>query len=257
MSLKPISALLITYNEEQHIKRFIDNADYADEIIIIDSFSTDKTIEIAAKNPKVKIFKRTFTNFSDQKNFALAQAKNEWVTFFDADEEITPELKLEIIQKVNSDTDINVYIGYHDFYYKNKKIFFSGQQNVNAPRLFKKEFCKYKDNLKVHEQLQFFGKTGKLNNKIKHHTLTDEKKYLDKLNKYSYLRAEELYDKKLKPGIFHFYVKPIYRFFNYYILRLGFLDGVEGYNLAKLHAISIKNRYVYLKEIYNKNGATI
>jgi glycosyltransferase involved in cell wall biosynthesis len=257
MSLKPITALLITYNEEQHIERFIDNADYADEIIIIDSFSTDKTTEIASKNPKVKIFKRDFTNFSDQKNFALQQAKNEWVTFFDADEEITPKLKQEIIEKVNSDSDINLYIGYHDFYYKNKKISFSGQQNVNAPRLFKKDFCKYKDSLKVHEQLQYTGKTGKLKNKIKHHTLTNEKIYLDKLNKYSYLRAEELYDKKLKPSLFHFYLKPAYRFFNYYILRLGILDGVEGFKLAKLHAISIKNRYIYLNEIYKTKGAAI
>lgn len=253
---KPISALLITYNEEQHIERFLKDADYADEIIIVDSNSTDKTVEIASKHPKVKIFKRAFKNFSDQKNFALAQAKNEWVTFFDADEEIPQKLKKEIIEKVNSNTDITVYIGYHDFYFKNKKIFYSGQQNVKAPRLFKKDSCKYRESLKVHEQLDFNGKSGKLKTKIKHHTLSDELKYLKKLNSYSYLRAEELYQKKLKPSFFHFYLKPAYRFINYYIIRLGILDGIEGYKISKLHAISIKNRYVYLNEIYKKNGAT-
>lgn len=256
MNETPITALLITYNEEQHIERFLKDADYADEIIIVDSNSTDKTTEIASKHSKVKIFKRAFSNFSDQKNFALQQSKNEWVTFFDADEEITPKLKKELIEKVNSNSDISVYIGYHDFYFKNKKVSFSGQQNVNAPRLFKKSICKYRENLKVHEQLDYEGKSDNLKHKIKHHTLTDENKYLDKLNKYSYLRAEELYLKQVKPSFFHFYIKPSYRFINYYLIRLGILDGIEGFKIAKLHAISIQNRYVYLNQFYKKSEAT-
>ncbi|UYW00341.1 glycosyltransferase family 2 protein [Flavobacterium agricola] len=252
---KPISALLITFNEEQHIERYIRDAEYADEIIIVDSNSTDKTTEIASQFPKVKIFKRAFKNFSDQRNFALQQAQHEWVTFFDADEELTPALQNEIVAKVANPEGIDVFIGYHDFYFKNKKVSFSGQQNVNAPRLFKKSACKYNESLKVHEQLEFVGKSGKLKNKIKHHTFSDDKKYLDKLNGYSYLRAEELYNKKLKPTFYHFYIKPAYRFINYYLIRLGILDGKEGYTIAKLHAISIQNRYKYLNELYAKNKA--
>ncbi len=254
MSTK-ISALLITYNEEKNIQRYLDNVElFADEIIIVDSYSTDKTEEIASKHPKVKFVKRRFDNFTNQKNYTLSLAQHDWVTFFDADEELSSRLIEELQSKVNLKSNNVAYMAYHYFYFKNKKIQFSGQQNVRAVRLFKKSKCQYKEGLMVHELLECNGTIGVLNEKVKHHTFVDEKYYLEKLNNYSKLRAKELQLKNLVPTFFHYKVKPIYRFFNYFVLRLGFLDGKEGYTIAKLHAISVANRYKYLDEIYQEEN---
>ncbi|MGV0923602.1 glycosyltransferase [Empedobacter tilapiae] len=257
MSTK-ISALLITYNEEKNIQRYLENVEqYADEIIIVDSYSTDKTEEIAIQNPKVIFIKRKFDNFTNQKNYTLGLAKNEWVTFFDADEELSQKLINELKDKVNSKITDDAYMAYHYFYFKNKKIKFSGQQNVRAIRLFKKSRCKYKEDLKVHELLACNGKVGKLDNRVKHHTFVDEEFYLAKLNNYSKLRAQELRLRDLKPSFYHYKIKPVYRFFNYFVMRLGFLDGISGYKIAKLHAISVANRYKYLDEIYRKENQNL
>ncbi len=250
-----ISALLICYNEEDHIQRFINEAKtYADEIIIVDSFSTDKTVQIINENKDVILHQRVFDNFTTQRNYAISLANNEWVTFFDADEELSSRLIEELQSKVNLKSNNVAYMAYHYFYFKNKKIQFSGQQNVRAVRLFKKSKCQYKEGLMVHELLECNGTIGVLNEKVKHHTFVDEKYYLEKLNNYSKLRAKELQLKNLVPTFFHYKVKPIYRFFNYFVLRLGFLDGKEGYTIAKLHAISVANRYKYLDEIYQEEN---
>ncbi|WP_313386527.1 glycosyltransferase family 2 protein [Chishuiella sp.] len=254
MSIK-ISALLITYNEEDNILRFLDEASYAEEIIIVDSFSTDKTEELAIKNPKVHFVKREFDNFTNQRNYALSLAKNDWVTFFDADEELSKDLINEILLTVKSKPKYEAYYVYRKFFFKDKCLSYSGMQSDKAVRLFNKSKIHYKLNHLVHEQIDCVNEMiGCLKNKLDHHTFNNEKDYLCKLNSYSRLRAKELYDKKLKPNFFHFKIKPAYRFFNYYIIRLGFLDGKEGYVISKLHAISVANRYKYLDEIYKKNS---
>lgn len=253
MSIK-ISALLITYNEEDNILRFLDEASYAEEIIIVDSFSTDKTEELAIKNPKVHFVKRKFDNFTAQRNFALSLAKNDWVTFFDADEELSEDLIKEIVLITADKPKYEAYYVYRKFFFKDKHLSYSGMQSDKAVRLFNKSKIHYKLNHLVHEQIECVNEIGYFKNKLNHHTFNNDKDYLCKLNSYSKLRAKELYDKKLKPNFFHFKIKPAYRFFYYYIIRLGFLDGNEGYVISKLHAISVANRYKYLDEIYKKNN---
>ena len=111
MSTK-ISALLITYNEEKNIQRYLDDVeDYADEILIIDSYSTDKTEEIARKHSKVQFVKRVFDDFTNQRNYGISLAKNEWITFFDGDEGIPAKLKNEIISTVQQ-PDCDAYFVY-------------------------------------------------------------------------------------------------------------------------------------------------
>ena len=248
--MQKISALLITYNEEKNIKRFIEDADYADEIIIVDSYSTDRTVDIAKNFPKVKLFQRKFVNFSDQKNFAIDKASNEWITFFDADEHLPIELKQEIISAINSNNPADAFYVYRRFYFKNKVLNFSGMQNDKAIRVFKKSKSRYKDNRLVHELIQCDGVVSKLKNRLDHFTYSSAEEYRNKLTSYSKLRAQELKMKELKPNFFHFKIKPAYRFINHYIIRLGFLDGKEGYVISKLHAESVYKRYVFLNEIY-------
>ena len=130
-------------------------------------------------------------------------------------------------------------------------------QNDKAVRIFKKSKSQYKSDRMVHEIIECNGRTGYLTNKLDHFTFDNEQEYLDKLNSYSRLRAQELRLKNLKPTFYHYTIKPAYRFFNYFVMRLGFLDGKDGYTIAKLHAISVANRYKYLDEIYRKENQNL
>ena len=251
MSTK-ISALLITYNEEKNIQRYLNNVDFADEIIIVDSYSTDKTEQIALQNPKVKFVKRKFDDFTNQRNYSISLANNEWITFFDADEGIPDELKEEIISTINNNPQFDAYFVYRKFFFKNKHIQYTGMQNNKAIRIFRKSKSQYRLDRMVHEIVECKGEVGFLKHKLDHYTFDNEQEYLAKLNSYSKLRAQELHLKKLVPSFFHYNIKPAYRFLSYYIFRLGFLDGKEGYTISKLHAISVANRYKYLDDIYRE-----
>ena len=247
--LPKISALLITYNEERNIQKFLDEAWYADEIIIVDSESTDRTAEIAKKHPKVTFITRKFDNFTAQKNFTIDQAKNEWITFFDADERISKALIYEMIDKIRNN-EADAFFVYRKFYFMDKYIKRSGWQNDKAIRLFRKSKNRYGEGRLVHELIDSKGKVKFLKNKLDHYSYFSVEEYDRKLTQYSILRAKELFAKKLKPNVFHFWVKPWFRFVHHYVLRLGILDGGEGYIISKLHAHSVFKRYLFLSKMW-------
>lgn len=245
-----ISALAITLNEACNIQAYIDSLWFADEIIIVDSFSTDGTVELAKRNDKVKLFQRPFNNFSDQKNFAISQAKNDWVTFFDPDEEVTRPLAEEILRTLVNPLAIGYFVK-RDYYFMGKLLKYSGIQNDYIIRLFNKNFCRYNDNL-VHELLIADGKTLRLKQHLPHHTYKSLDDYSAKLHHYSKLQAVMLYEKGKKPTMYHFLFRPFYRFGYQFFFRLGFLDGKEGFVLAYLNAFSVFKRYVNLWLLYRK-----
>lgn len=253
--LPKISALLITYNEERNIQKFLDEAWYADEIIVVDSESTDRTAEIAKKHPKVKFITRKFDNFTSQKNFAIDQARNEWVTFFDADERISKSLIFEMIDEIKKD-EADAFFVFRRFYFMEKYIKRSGWQNDKAIRLFKKSKNRYGEGRLVHELIDSKGKVRFLTNKLDHYSYYSVEEYDRKLTQYSILRAKELHKKGLKPTIFHFWVKPWFRFVHHYILRLGILDGGEGYIISKLHAHHVFKRYLFLSKMWENEKKT-
>ncbi len=245
-----ISALAITLNEADTIERYINSLWFADEIIIVDSFSTDNTVELAEKNEKVKVYKRPFNNFSDQKNFAISKAKNEWITFFDPDEEVTDALAEEIVHTLKDPKAIGYFVK-RDYYFMGRLLKYSGIQNDYIIRLFNKNFCRYNDNL-VHELLIAEGKTLRLKNHLPHHTYKTFDDYTAKMHHYSKLQADMLYEQGKKPTVYHFFFRPFYRFGHQYFFRLGLLDGKEGFILAYLHAFAVFKRYINLWMLYRK-----
>lgn len=245
-----ISALAITYNEEEHIERFIKSLSFADEIIIVDSNSTDRTV-LLAEQLAVKVYKRDFDNFSSQKNFALEQASHEWILFFDLDEVISNELANEIQAKISSKTDFSAFMVKRNFYFMGKHIKYSGFQNDAVVRVFKKSDCTYGDNL-VHETLEVKGKTETLINKSDHYSYKTFDAYNEKLTRYSKLQAEMLYRKNVRPKFYHFTLRPLWRLFHQYVIKLGFLDGKEGFILAYLSAFGVFKRYLFLWTMYRK-----
>lgn len=240
------SALLITYNEEKNIKAFIEHLAFADEIIVVDSHSDDKTVEIVRSFPNVQIYQRAFDDFSSQKNYALSLASHEWILFLDADESINEPLKEEILQTISrKDTNEAYYIRIK-CHFMGKRLKYSGFQNEKSVRLFKKSCCSYDLSKLVHEKIHCQGTFGILKNALIHHTYVSWDQYDGKLTKYARLQADELFAKGIHPNTFHFIFKPCYRFFNHYILRRGILDGREGFFVSCMYSFYVFKRYVFL-----------
>ncbi len=246
----PVTAIVPTFNEAENILEVIDNLNFAGEIIVIDSYSTDKTIELAEQK-NVKIIKRKFDDFSSQKNYAIEQAGYDWIFMLDADERISPELRLEIIEKITNPQDYNGFWIPRQNYFLGKRVKFSGWQNDKVIRLFNKTKCRYNGKL-VHEKIACQGKTGNFRNPIIHYTYKSYDDYIKKIYLYSGLKALELYRKKIKPNPVLAFIKPLYRFFYHYIIMFGFLDGKTGWTIAKINAIGMRERYRKLKKLYEE-----
>ncbi|MEJ2113611.1 MAG: glycosyltransferase family 2 protein [Flavobacteriaceae bacterium] len=249
MENSKISGLIITYNEERHIDDVIENISFVDEIIVIDSFSTDGTLLKLKKYNHVKVIQRDFKNFPDQRNFAIQQASNPWILFIDADERITEELRSEVLETINNPSDFVAFKFPRKFVFGDKIIRFSGLQTDYIYRLFKKGFAEYKDDKTVHEELEVKGASKTLSNIMLHYSFSDYERYKQKTEHYAVLKAEELFNQGKKPSWIDFFIKPIYKFLYNYILRLGFLDGKAGYTICKLNAYGVKYRFKELEKL--------
>ncbi|WP_082444913.1 glycosyltransferase family 2 protein [Chryseobacterium hispalense] len=242
-----VSGLIITYNEEKNIQEVLECFDFCDEIILVDSFSTDKTVEIAKKFSKVKVIQNTFEDFTKQRNIALDAAKNDWVLFLDGDERITAALREEIIEELKKTVQKDAYYFYRKFFFAGKPIYYSGTQTDKNFRLFRKSKARYISGKKVHETLHVNGTIGELKNKLLHFSVNDYESYKTKMLHYGVLKGQELAAKGKKYNLAAQYSKTAFKFFKAYILRLGILDGKEGYQLSYLQSLSVFETYESLK----------
>ena len=251
ISINKISAVLITYNEITNIDAVLTNLQFADEIIVVDSLSTDGTLERIKKRGKVKVIERPFLNFTDQKSYAMSQASNDWVLFMDADERLTDSLKNEILNTVNSQTKTVAFFFYRIFMFQEKVLRYSGWQSDKNYRLFRKSKVNFTTERVVHETLVVDGKIGILKNKLIHFSYKNYQEYKGKMIKYGKMKAQEEIDKNYAPNLYHFLLRPSYKFFNHYILRFGFLDGRKGIIISYLNALGVFARYKELKRLQN------
>lgn len=248
-----ISVLIITLNEEINLRELLPDLTFADEVIVVDSYSTDGTKAISESFDNVKFIENTFENYTLQRNFAIDQAKNEWILFLDADERIPVKLKEEIIQTINNPNTNVAYFLYRKFMFMKKPLHFSGWQTDKNVRLFKRGTAKYTNSKLVHEKLIINGTVGKLKNKLIHYSYSDYDSYKQKMVYYGKLKARELFIKGIEPNAFHFIIKPVYKFLHSYILRLGILDGKKGLIICYLNALSVYVRYPELKKLYKSS----
>lgn len=250
--MKKLTAIIPTFNEESNISDAIKSINFADEIIVVDSFSTDKTIELATPLATT-ILKRKYENSASQKNWVIPQAKHEWILLLDADERVTPELKKEVIKILKSETNYSGFWIKRQNYFIGKRVFFSGWQGDKVIRLFKRDESRYEEK-HVHAEIISKGRIGILKNKLIHNTFKSKKAYLQKLERYAKWQAKD-YD--AKTGIitpFHKLIKPTFRFIKHYILQFGILDGYVGVIISLYQAKAVKMRYKYLKEYRNEKG---
>ena len=247
-----LSAIIICKNEEKDIEGAIQSLLWADEILIVDSYSTDKTLAIAGNYP-VKILQRTFANYSRQRNWALDQSTNDWILMLDADERITPELENEIKDLLSGVPQKSAYTIYRSNFFMGKEVRYSGWQNDWVVRLFDKNKNRYSDK-NVHEELiTKDGNPGRLKNKMLHYTYRSLPHYLEKWNIYSTLSAIDKVDRTKEVSLYHWRMKPTFRFFMHYFLKLGILDGKVGFVISYLSASSVFMRYLKIWRMQQEN----
>ena len=239
-----IGILVITYNEEEMLTDCLDSVTWADEIVIVDSDSKDKTREIA-KEYTDKVYIREFDNFSNQRNFGLAKLESDWILVLDADERVTSELQAEIEEKIAS--------GNHDLYQIPRKNFFLGKWIKHAgwypdytDRLFKNDqSIRYAGD--VHESPTFTGKKGRMDQPMIHYTYQDIASYMEKVNHYTTLSARE---SSKDPSLFYVFIRSFFEFFNFLLFKKAFLLGKEGLVLTAISTVSKFLKYI---KIWEKN----
>lgn len=251
--MQKISALITCKNEAHNMDALLKSVSWCDEIIVVDSFSTDETLSIAKKYTS-EIFQHEYDSPAKQKNRFIPKASHDWVLILDADERVKPELESEIKILLNqSQIPYDAFWIYRENYFLGKKIRYSGWQKDKVIRLFKRDLYQY-DDKQVHEEIMQHGNIGKLKHKLIHYTYKDLAHYLEKMDRYANWAADDLLKKNINPGFFHFYIKPPFRFFKQYFLNLGILDGLPGFIICKLAAWGVFLRYVKLKEMLRKNN---
>lgn len=249
-----LSVAIITLNEEKNLERTLKSVQsFADEIVIVDSGSTDKTEEIA-KRYGAKFYFQKWEGYGKQRNNVIDRCENEWILNIDADEEISlklakkiEELKNEKEKKVFSINFTSVCFG--------KKIKYGGWSNSYRIRLFRKNSGRFNDNM-VHEEFETLEKIYFLKEDIYHHSYYSLEDYFLKFNRYTTEGAIEYYKKRKKSNFFQIVFNPMFKFLRMYIFRFGFLDGKEGFLLACTSAMYSMVKYYKLYEIW-ENGRYI
>lgn len=245
-----ISAIVPTLNEESNIEAVVENLSFADEVLIIDSESTDHTVALA-KKLGAKVFTRTFDNFSNQKNYAIQQTQHDWVVFIDADERIGNALKNEILQALNSQDDVAAYSMKMKYHFLGRLMRFGSFRTKKVVRVFNKQQAQYDGKL-VHEQLNIKGKTKLLKNKLYHHSQKDLDGFIKTQVFYAGLKAKEIAGQKNSFLFLKAVFKPPFRFLKHYIFQLGFLDGFQGFVFAGVQSYGIFIRYIKLWNLKHK-----
>ncbi|WP_406684480.1 glycosyltransferase family 2 protein [Seonamhaeicola sp. MEBiC1930] len=243
--MQKLTALIPAGNEIHNIKAVIESVNFADEILVVDSYSTDGTYEKALELA-TKVLRREYQYSASQKNWAIPQAEHEWILLVDSDERVTPELKSEILEILNNPpSDLVAFWVGRNNHFMGERVHYSGWRNDKVIRLFKRDFCKYEDK-HVHAEIITNGNVGVLENKLYHNTYITFDKHLEKMNRYAWWQAKDYDNKTGKLTPYHFIVKPFWGFFKHYIIQSGFRDGVVGLTIGYLQGYVIFMRYVKL-----------
>lgn len=252
--MRPLSVIIPTLDEADNIAGVIGPIQGVDEILVIDSFSEDDTV-LQAESLGARVLQRKYTGPADQKNWAIPQARNEWVLILDADERVTPALRAEIDQLL-SQAEIpydGFWIGRQN-YFMGQQINYSGWQGDAVIRLIRRDVCRYNEK-QVHEEIETEGvRIHRLKNKMEHYTFKNASHFLDKMRRYGEWSAQDYLAKTPTVGYFQLFWKPLFRFFKHYFLKKGFLDGRVGLIISAIMAWGVFLRYLYLMELRDKKS---
>ncbi|GAC1617257.1 MAG: glycosyltransferase family 2 protein [Candidatus Acidiferrum sp.] len=245
-----ISACIVTFNEEHNLPRLLKSLEgIADEIVIVDSDSTDRTAEIARAH-LVSFFTRPFTNHADQKNYAASLAKNEWIFLLDADEEPDEELKASLLAWKQTEPQFFVYemarlTRYLDAWIRHSRWYPDIQR-----RLYRRQKASFSG--MIHSALRFDGKAGRLRGDLLHYTIRTFAEHEAKVERYTTVIAEEMYRQGRRSWRPAMWLATPWSWFQNYILYAGFMDGYRGALIARMAARSTRLKFAKLGKLLAK-----
>lgn len=240
-----LSVTIITKNEEANIERCLKSVDWADEIVVVDSESTDRTVEICEAFASCKVFRLPWEGFGKTKQKAVDQAGNDWILSIDADEQVSPELREKILDILSAGPQYNGYRIKRRSFYLGKLMRYSGWNSDYQLRLFNKKFGRFNKKT-VHESVQMSGPVGRIEEVLFHYTYPDVSAHVEKMDRYASLAAEALYKQGDKASLFEALLHAKMKFLKMYIVQLGFLDGRAGLILALNSAYGAYLKYLKL-----------
>ncbi len=247
MSISLFSVVIITHNEEKRIAATLKAAlGVTNDVVVVDSFSTDQTVSIAEKMG-ARVFQHKWEGYSAQKNFGNAQAKHDWILSVDADEVISDELAETLKNILFSSEEEAFYIPFRTNYC-GKWINYGAWRNEKHIRLFNKRKIQWNTN-GVHEGLTVTSKmkVSTLNGQLLHYSVEGIEQHLDKINQYTTLQADAMYEQNKRPSVLKMIFSPWFQFIRGYFLQLGFLDGFYGLVIAVQRSNYFFLRYAKLR----------
>ena len=242
----PLSAVLITRNAAAVLEACLESLAFADEIVVVDSTSSDATPEIAARHG-ARVVRKEWLGFGRQKQFAVEQATHDWVLCLDADERVSPRLAASIAAALAAPAS--------PVYRMPRRNRFLGRWLSHgegypdwSPRLFNRLNARWSDDL-VHEKVLYAVTPGTLQGDLMHDSADDLTAYLDRQNRYTTLAARQAFEQGRSAGMLHLVFSPLVRFLKFYILRLGFLDGLPGLLHISIGCMNSYMKYAKLIEL--------
>lgn len=252
MARSTITALIPSFNEQANIADCLASVKWADEVFVVDSFSTDRTPEIA-RAAGARVVQHEYVNSATQKNWALPQVTTDWLLIVDADERVTPELRDEILAVLEADAsgDQSIQDGYRIGrlnHFLGRRVRYCGWQNDTCLRLVRRGAGKYQDR-EVHADIEIAsGRVGRLHAKLLHYTFVSFAQYMRKFDRYTTWAAGDRAKRTGRVGVQHLALRPAGRFLKQYVLKRGFLDGRIGLVVCSLAAYSVFMKYAKLLE---------
>lgn len=242
-----VSACLITLNEEHNLPRALKSLrGIADETVVVDCGSTDRTLAIAREHGAA-VHTRAWTNYSEQKNYAAERAAHDWILSLDADEELSTALQSSLLQWKRAEPAATVYEVSRRTWYLGAWIRHSGWYPDYQRRLYRRDAARFEGI--VHEALRFAGKPGRLEGDLLHHTVRSFAEHEANVERYTTLAAEQLYTvghRRWRGGA---WLAPGWSWFQSFLLRAGFLDGYRGWQIARMAARSVRRKYFKLGQM--------
>lgn len=251
--MKKLSVVIITKNEEKNIRRCLESVKWADEIIVVDSQSEDKTIEIVQEY-NAKVYSPEWRGYGPAKQEGVKHATHDWIFSIDADEEVSKPLESEIKSILSQEDLADGYLMPRKTNFMGRWINHSNWYPDHILRLFDKTKGGFNSN-RVHEAVEIAGSKNYLQNDLLHYSNPNLDEYLRKFNIYTRMGAEDLLAKNKKAGLFGICIKPLAAFIKHYFLKRGFLDGLEGFLISFLSAVAVMVKYAKLRELQKKKDS--